>query len=75
MTGHNIDRTDAGATCTCGDTFTGATPNDLWHAVIAHLRTEDLAGHGVARQKALAAGARPPGRAIDLPIGTCHQAA
>ena len=48
MTGHNIDRTDTGAACTCGHTFTGATPNDLWHAVIAHLRSADLAAVGDA---------------------------
>jgi len=51
MTGHNVERTDTGATCSCGDTFTGAQIGDLWRAVIAHLRSADIAAFGAATQR------------------------
>ena len=51
MTGHTIDRTDTGTTCSCGHTFIGAPIGDLWRAVIAHLRSADIAAFGAATQR------------------------
>ena len=48
MIGHDVERTDTGARCSCGDAFTGAAPHLLWHAVVAHLRSADLAAAAAA---------------------------
>ena len=59
MTVHNIHRTDTGATSTCGESFTGAQPTALWPAVLAHLRSADLAAaqarHPAGRGRVVAA--------------------